>query len=376
MKKLLYIVFAVTAFVSCKNDGSDFTVTGNIKATPSDTVYLQQLSYTSADMKTLDSAKVGSDGSFTLKGNSPQQNLFVVGFKDNPAVIIVNDASRIKVDFDPNGFHYPDVSGSDATKELYAFIKDYWKKDSVLSLTYHRLDTISEAQQQDSVFVKSLQQQYTKQINDLGDLVRGFINRSNNPAAICFVIDRAKGAVSGQELTAMIQNASKRFPQHTGLAAFKSLITQQQQPAADPNAGYALLNQQAPDLTMPGTDGKNISISNYKGKYVLVDFWASWCAPCRQENPNVVEAYNKFKNKNFAILGVSLDDDKAAWLKAIQDDHLSWTHMSDLQTPSAAASLYQFNGIPFNVLIDPQGKIIASGLRGAALEQKLSEVLQ
>jgi len=85
---------------------------------------------------------------------------------------------------------------------------------------------------------------------------------------------------------------------------------------------------------------------------------------------------NKFKNKNFAILGVSLDDDKAAWLKAIQDDHLAWAHMSDLQTPSEAATLYQFEGIPFNVLIDPEGKIIASGLRGPALEQKLGEVLQ
>src|SRR6478609_3634900 len=299
MKKLLYIVFAVTVFVSCKNDGSDFTVTGNIKATPSDTVYLQQLSYTSADIKTLDSAKVGSDGSFTLKGNSPQQNLFVVGFKDNPAVIIVNDASRIKVDFDPNGFHYPDVSGSDATKELYAFIKDYWLKDSLLAITYQKLNTLSGDAAKDTNYVKSIQEEYTKRISDLGNILRGIINRSNNPAVICFVLDRAKGVVSPQEVAGLATNAAKRFPQHTGLVNFTALAKEAN---PDPNANYALLDQQAPDLTMPGTDGKNISISNYKGKYVLVDFWASWCAPCRQENPNVVEAYNKFKNKNFAIL--------------------------------------------------------------------------
>ncbi len=374
MKNLLYTILFAAAFVSCKNDGSSFTVTGKIKSTVSDTVYLQELSYTSADMKVIDSAKLSSDGSYTLKGNSPQQNLFIIGFKNNPTVIFINDASNIKIDFSPGGFLYPEVSGSDATKELYAFIKDYWQKDSLLSITYQRLNTLSGDAAKDTNYVKGIQEEYTKRISDLGNALMSTINRSNNPAVICFVLDRAKGAMSPQQLSELANNAAKRFPQHTGIISFKTELAKQLNP--NPGANYALLNQQAPDLTMPGTDGKNISISNYKGKYVLVDFWASWCAPCRQENPNVVEAYNKFKNKNFAILGVSLDDDKTAWLKAIQDDHLSWTHMSDLQSPSAAATTYQFDGIPFNVLIDPQGKIIAAGLRGPALEQKLSEVLQ
>lgn len=135
----------------------------------------------------------------------------------------------------------------------------------------------------------------------------------------------------------------------------------------------------APDFTLPDTSGNDLSLSSLRGKYVLVDFWASWCGPCRHENPFVVAAYNKYKDKGFTILGVSLDNPgkKDAWVKAIADDELQqWSHVSDLLGwQSDVVKLYSIRGIPQNYLLDQEGKIVASNLRGAALDEKLADLL-
>lgn len=135
---------------------------------------------------------------------------------------------------------------------------------------------------------------------------------------------------------------------------------------------------QSLDFTQPDTNGTPVSLSSFRGKYVLVDFWASWCGPCRTENPNVVENFNKFSAKNFTVLGVSLDrpGQKEKWIDAIKADSLNWTHVSDLQFwNNAAAQLYHIQSIPQNILVDPEGKIIAKNLRGPALQEKLCELL-
>ncbi|HET8859736.1 redoxin domain-containing protein [Marivirga sp.] len=131
----------------------------------------------------------------------------------------------------------------------------------------------------------------------------------------------------------------------------------------------------APNFTMPTPEGKEVSLTDFRGEYVLVDFWAAWCKPCRQENPNIVDAYNKYKGYGFQILGVSLDRKREDWLKAIEADNLAWTQVSELQFWSTpVVQEYKIQGIPFSVLIDPEGKIVAKNLRGDRLHEKLEEI--
>ncbi len=135
------------------------------------------------------------------------------------------------------------------------------------------------------------------------------------------------------------------------------------------------IGKKATDFTMNDTEGNPVTLSSLYGKYLLIDFWAAWCSPCRAENPNLVATYNKYKAKGFQILGVSFDKTKNDWLKAIKDDHLTWLQVSDLKGwGNEAGKLYGIGSIPSNVLLDPDGIIIAKGLRGDDLNNKLKEI--
>ncbi len=156
---------------------------------------------------------------------------------------------------------------------------------------------------------------------------------------------------------------------------------QPQQPTSNTNPNGAngsrvRVGQPAPNFTQQNPDGQDISLSDLRGSYVMIDFWASWCRPCRMENPNVVRVYNKYHDKGFEIIGVSLDRSRDSWIGAIKQDGLTWKHVSDLQFwQNAVAQQYGVNAIPFTVLVDPKGVVIATELRGRALESKLAELL-
>ena len=231
----------------------------------------------------------------------------------------------------------------------------------------------AQAQKNDPSYQASVEKRYSDAVNEVISLLSNFISKHPDSYVSLLALNELARSNSGVEistLTSLYKNLSESLKK-TDFGEFlgNRILT----------TSRTAIGAVAPDFTQNDPMGKPVKLSNFKGKYVLIDFWASWCGPCRQENPNVVKAYVQFKSKNFEILSVSLDNPNAknAWLKAIEDDKLTWTHVSDLQGwNNQVASLYGVESIPQNFLIDPKGVIIAKNLRGEELIRTLNSILK
>jgi peroxiredoxin len=328
----------------------------------------------------LDSAKIsGSNGSFNLSGAAKTQEVYELVFGNNViAVPLVNDAPEIKVNVDlgkKDDFY--EVSGSEATSQLKDLITLFGKKNFEVEKSMADLDSLKQSNAPDSVQLAATAKKNST-IQDLNTYLKQFINTNGNATVCALALSWSSRSFTKDDFEASLNDLVKKYPDNVVITGLKQNYEQQlaQMASKQQSQESSWVGKQAPDLALPDMNGHPIPLSSYKGKYLLVDFWASWCGPCRAENPNVVKAYSEFKNKNFAILGVSLDKDKSAWQQAVKEDKLEWSHVSDLKYWSShAVEVFKFEGIPFNVLIDPQGKIIAQSLRGDELESKLKEVL-
>jgi peroxiredoxin len=360
--------FVLNSFAQKQEKEFVFKIDGTIRNYQNKTIYVH---HKKAEQSKTDSAKVvNGKFSFSLKNSEPTMYWFTTTNDANaqPNVIFFADNAPVKATLIGDSIAYSKIEGGAAQNDFMAYrqiITTLVMQQQLMQAEY------GTAQQSgDNAKMMAIQQQF-QTLNQ--EYVLNMIN---------FIKSHPKSAMSAYVLGNDLSNPNVPIEQLMDAATYIDASLANNSYVKSVNKRLetirgTMVGYKATNFAQNSPEGKPIKLSDFKGKYVLLDFWASWCRPCRMENPNVVAAYNRYKNKGFTVLGVSMDTNKDLWTAAIAADNLTWTHVSDLKGwGNEAGILYSVKGIPQNFLIDKEGKIVAKNLRGAELDEKLAEIIK